>query len=160
MGTGNEMGKPIPVNEAQNYIFGYVLLNDWSARDLQTWEYIPLGPFTAKNFGTSISPWVVTPDALAPFKVKLPEQNPKPLSYLAGDNLYSYDINMEAHISVDGKKSDEDFTKLSVSNYKFMYWTAEQQIAHHTVSGCKMNTGDVLGSGNHKITQLISIFII
>jgi fumarylacetoacetase len=147
MGTGNEMGHPIPVDEAHNHIFGYVLLNDWSARDLQTWEYIPLGPFTAKNFGSTISPWVVTPDALNPFKVKLPEQVPKPLSYLDGKNLYSYDVQIEVHVSGEGKKKAEDFSKISTSNYKYMYWTAEQQIAHHSVSGCKMNTGDILGSG-------------
>ena len=147
IGTGNEMGKPIHVDEAKDHIFGYVLLNDWSARDLQTWEYVPLGPFTAKNFGTSISPWIVTPDALTPFKVKLPEQDPKPLSYLAGKDLYSYDVHLEVHLSGEGKRKQEDFTKISVTNYKYMYWTAEQQIAHHTVSGCKLNYGDILGSG-------------
>lgn len=144
IGKSNKMGKPIKVNDAEDYVFGFVLLNDWSARDIQTWEYVPLGPFNSKNFATTISPWIITLDALEPFEVSLPKQNPKPLNYLIDENLKSWDIP----ITISMKNKDEkEFHKVSTSNYKYMYWSVNQQIAHHSVSGCQLKVGDILGSG-------------
>jgi fumarylacetoacetase len=144
IGKSNEMGSPVPIRETEDYIFGLVLLNDWSARDVQTWEYIPLGPFNAKNFASTISPWIVTLEALEPFKVELPKQDPTPLKYLYDENLYSWDIPI--NVSMKTKNQTEE-NIISTTNYKYMYWTVKQQIAHHTVTGCKLNVGDVLGSG-------------
>ena len=139
----NLMGEPIPVSEAEDYIFGMVLFNDWSARDIQKWEYVPLGPFLAKNFASSISPWIVTLDALEPFRVESPEQNPKPLSYLQQEGNHSFDINLQVAIRPENKEE----TIVSNSNFKYMYWTMSQQLAHHTVNGCRVNSGDMMGSG-------------
>ena len=144
VGKSNEMGKPVKVKDAEDYIFGLVLLNDWSARDIQTWEYVPLGPFNAKNFATTISPWIVTLEALEPFKVELPKQDPEPLKYLQDENLVSWDIPIS--VGLRTPHSTEDVV-ISTTNYKYMYWTIKQQIAHHTVTGCKLNVGDLLGSG-------------
>ena len=120
-----------------------VLLNDWSARDIQKWEYVPLGPFLAKNFASSISPWVVTLDALEPFRVSGAKQDPAPLPYLQVSGEKNIDINLEVFIETpDGTEN-----KISVSNYKNMYWNMEQQLAHHTVNGCNINCGDLMGSG-------------
>ena len=139
----NVMGEPIPVEEAEDYIFGLVLFNDWSARDMQRWEYVPLGPFLAKNFASSISAWIVTLDALAPFKVPSPKQDPKPLPYLQQEGDKSYDIHLEVDITPENGTP----TTVSRSNFKYMYWTMAQQLAHHTVNGCKVNSGDMMGSG-------------
>lgn len=139
----NVMGERVPVDEAENYIFGMVLFNDWSARDIQKWEYVPLGPFLAKNFASSISPWIVTMDALEPFRVKSPEQNPTPLPYLQHNGNHAFDINLEVYI----KPEDSDENLVSKSNFKYMYWTMAQQLAHHTVNGCRVNSGDMMGSG-------------
>ena len=139
----NAMGEAIPVDEAEDYIFGLVLFNDWSARDLQRWEYVPLGPFLAKNFASSISPWIVTLDALAPFRVPSPKQDPKPLPYLQQQGEKSYDIQLEVAISPENGAP----TTIARSNFKYMYWTMAQQLAHHTVNGCKVNSGDMMGSG-------------
>ncbi len=139
----NVMGEAIPVEDAEDYIFGLVLLNDWSARDIQRWEYVPLGPFLAKNFATSISPWIVTLDALEPFRVKSPDQEPLPLPYLRLQGKHSFDIELEAALST----SDGSVTTLARTNFKYMYWTMAQQLAHHTVNGCKVNSGDLMGSG-------------
>ncbi|HMB62625.1 MAG TPA: fumarylacetoacetase [Eudoraea sp.] len=139
----NAMGEPIPVEEAEDYIFGLVLFNDWSARDMQKWEYIPLGPFLAKNFASSISPWIVTLDALRPFRVASPRQEPQPLPYLQQGGENSYDIHLEAAIIPENGTP----TTVSKSNFKYMYWTMSQQLAHHTVNGCKVNSGDMMGSG-------------
>lgn len=139
----NLMGEPIPVEEAEDYIFGMVLFNDWSARDIQKWEYVPLGPFLAKNFASSISPWIVTLDALEPFRVKSPEQNPKPFPYLQQTGDHAFDINLQVAI----KPEDKEETIVSNSNFKYMYWTMSQQLAHHTVNGCRVNSGDMMGSG-------------
>jgi len=144
LGQSNEMGRPIKVNEASEYIFGFVLLNDWSARDIQAWEYVPLGPFTAKNFASTISTWIITPEALEPFKITLPEQDPKPLDYLNEKDHYSYDIPISVQYKTKGQ---EEGVVISETNYKFMYWSANQQIAHHAVTGCSMGVGDLLGSG-------------
>ncbi|WP_340073586.1 fumarylacetoacetase [Leptobacterium sp. I13] len=139
----NVLGEPISVEEAEDYIFGMVLFNDWSARDIQKWEYVPLGPFLAKNFASSISPWIVTIDALQPFKVEGPKQDPKPLPYLQFNGEKSYDI----HLEVDIKPQDSEPVTVTKSNFKYMYWNMAQQLAHHTVNGCKINSGDMMGSG-------------
>ncbi len=139
----NLLGEPIPVDEAEDYIFGMVLFNDWSARDIQKWEYVPLGPFLAKNFASTISPWIVTMDALQPFKTKSPEQSPTPMKYLQQKDKHTFDINLE--VSIQPEHSTE--TIVSKSNFKYMYWTMAQQLAHHTVNGCRVNSGDMMGSG-------------
>jgi fumarylacetoacetase len=139
----NIMGENIPISEAEDYIFGMVLLNDWSARDLQKWEYVPLGPFLSKNFATSISPWIVTMDALEPFRTKGPKQVPTPLPYLQQKGKHSFDINLEVAIQPE----NEEPTVVSTTNFKYMYWTMCQQLAHHTSNGCRVNSGDMMGSG-------------
>jgi fumarylacetoacetase len=139
----NIMGENIPINEAEDYIFGMVLLNDWSARDIQKWEYVPLGPFLAKNFATSISPWIVTMDALEPFRTKGPKQEPTPLPYLQQKGKHSFDINLEVSIQPEKAKP----TVVSQSNFKYLYWSMCQQLAHHTSNGCRVNSGDMMGSG-------------
>ena len=139
----NLMGEPIPVEEAEEHIFGLVLFNDWSARDIQKWEYVPLGPFLAKNFASSISPWIVTMDALEPFRVKGPEQSPEPLPYLQQKGAKAFDINLEVAIQPE----NEVETVVSRSNFKYMYWSMAQQLAHHTINGCRVNSGDMMGSG-------------
>lgn len=144
IGRGNELGNSIPVNEAEQHIFGMVLVNDWSARDIQKWEYVPLGPFLGKNFATSISPWIVTLEALGPFKTKDISQVPEPLDYLKNKNGFSYDINLEVGLRT-GKLKDAYL--ISRSNFKYLYWDICQQLAHHTVNGCNVRTGDLLASG-------------
>ena len=139
----NVMGEMIPINEAEDYIFGMVLLNDWSARDIQKWEYVPLGPFLAKSFASSISPWIVTMDALEPFRVPSPKQNPSPLPYLQQKGKHSFDIHLEAAIQPENAEP----TVISRSNFKYMYWTMNQQLTHHTSNGCRVNSGDMMGSG-------------
>lgn len=139
----NLMGEIIDVNEAEDYIFGMVLFNDWSARDIQKWEYVPLGPFLAKNFASSISPWIVTMDALRYFRTEAPEQNPKPLEYLVEKDRKTYDINLEVYLQPE----NDEAQLLSKSNFKYMYWTMSQQLAHHTINGCRVNSGDMMGSG-------------
>src|SRR5690606_9844160 len=139
----NIMGENIPVYEAEDYIFGMVLLNDWSARDIQKWEYVPLGPFLAKNFATSISPWIVTMDALEPFRTKEPSQALTPLPYLQIKGKHAFDINLEVSIIPDGGEP----VVVSNSNFKYMYWSMSQQLAHHTSNGCRVNSGDMMGSG-------------
>ncbi|AZQ44739.1 fumarylacetoacetase [Nonlabens ponticola] len=138
----NLIGEPVPVNKAHEFIFGMVLLNDWSARDIQKWEYVPLGPFLGKNFATSISPWIVTMDALENFKTDLPVKNHTPLEYLKKHNDFTYDINLEVDIISSGLS-----TTIIKSNYKYLYWSISQQLAHHTINGCKVNAGDLMGSG-------------
>ncbi|MFL5240542.1 MAG: fumarylacetoacetase [Gemmataceae bacterium] len=144
IGPGNELGRPIPIERAQEHIFGMVLVNDWSARDIQKWEYVPLGPFLAKNFGTSISPWVVSLDALEPFRTAGPEQNPKPLPYLRSAGDSSFDVHLEA--TLQGAQMERPL-RISASNFKHLYWNIYQQLAHHTSNGCNLRTGDLLASG-------------
>lgn len=140
----NIMGEPIPVDDAEDHIFGMVLFNDWSARDIQKWEYVPLGPFLAKNFASSMSPWIVTMDALEPFRTKGPEQNdPKPLEYLQQSGEHAFDINLQVAIAPE----EAEETVICNSNFKYMYWSMAQQLAHHTVNGCRVNSGDLMGSG-------------
>ena len=139
----NIMGENIPLHEAEDYIFGMVLLNDWSARDIQKWEYVPLGPFLAKNFATSISPWIVTMDALEPFRTKGPKQDPTPLPYLQQKGKHSFDIHLKATLTPDNGLP----TLLTKTNFKHLYWSMSQQLAHHTSNGCRVNSGDMMGSG-------------
>lgn len=144
IGRGNNLGEPIPVNGAANHIFGMVLVNDWSARDIQKWEYVPLGPFLAKNFATSISPWIVTLDALESFKANKVEQDPKPLPYLQSMENRAYDIILEVKLKT---KNMSEYQLISKSNFKYLYWDICQQLAHHTITGCNMKTGDLVASG-------------
>jgi fumarylacetoacetase len=144
IGPGNSLGEPIPIAQAEEHIFGMVLMNDWSARDVQAWEYQPLGPFLAKNFCTSISPWIVTLDALEPFRKPLPVQDPAPLSYLSSPNDFTYDIKLEARLRTSKMDSPHVITR---SNFLNLYWSIAQQLAHHTVGGCNLQPGDLLASG-------------
>jgi fumarylacetoacetase len=144
VGPGNPLGSPIPINSAEDHMFGVVLMNDWSARDIQKWEYQPLGPFLAKNWATTISPWVVTLEALEPFRVPGPEQNPAPLPYLHDTTPASYDIQLT--VSIQTPKSTTPFV-LGRTNFKHMYWSFKQQLTHHSATGCNMRPGDLLGSG-------------
>ena len=144
VGAESALGQPIKIEHAQEFMFGMVLLNDWSARDIQQWEYVPLGPFNAKTFATSISPWVVTMDALEPFFVEGPKQEPQPLPYLQQSGAQSVDIALEVSLQ---PQAASQATTISRSNFKTMYWSMAQQLAHHTVSGCNVNVGDVMGSG-------------
>ena len=143
IGKNSKLGDSISTKNAEDYIFGKVLFNDWSARDIQKWEYVPLGPFLAKSFASSISPWVVTLEALEPFRVSGPKQTPKVLPYLNFNGDKNYDINLEVSIQPEQHKE----TTVSVSNFKFMYWNMCQQLAHHTSNGCNLNVGDMMASG-------------
>ena len=142
VGKATALGEPIAIEEAENHIFGMVLLNDWSARDIQQWEYVPLGPFNAKTFGTSISPWVVTLEALEPFRCASPVQEPQPLPYLRENTANNYDIHLQVAIAADGSE-----TVISNTNFKHMYWSMMQQLTHHSITGCNMRVGDLMGSG-------------
>ena len=141
--AANHLGESIDVSCAEEHIFGLVLFNDWSARDIQKWEYVPLGPFLAKNFASSISPWIVTLDALEPFRVEGPKPKKELLPYLQSEGKKSFDIKLEVALQPEGKKE----TVLAKSNFKYMYWNMSQQLAHHTVNGCPVNAGDMMGSG-------------
>ncbi len=138
-----EMGESISTAEAEGSIFGMVIFNDWSARDIQSWEYVPLGPFLAKNFGSSVSPWVVTLEALEPFRTESPTQEPEVLDYLKFSGNKNYDINLEVYIQPEKGTA----AKICESNYKYMYWNMTQQLAHHTVNGCNIEVGDMYASG-------------
>ncbi|XP_027137670.1 fumarylacetoacetase [Larimichthys crocea] len=144
VGAGTQLGEPIPIQKAHEHIFGMVLMNDWSARDIQAWEYVPLGPFLGKNFGTSISPWVVPMEALLPFAVPNSIQDPEPLPYLQHQDAYTFNINL--FVSLKGQDMAEAAT-ICKSNFRYMYWTMKQQLAHHTVNGCNVRAGDLLASG-------------
>jgi len=143
IGKKTNLGESVSTEKAEDFIFGKVLFNDWSARDIQKWEYVPLGPFLAKSFASSISPWVVTMEALEPFKIKGPKQEPKVLPYLSFSGNKNYDINLEVII----KPENSDETVISNSNFKYMYWNMFQQLAHHTINGCNVNVGDMMASG-------------
>lgn len=138
-----EMGDSISTAEAEDAIFGLVIFNDWSARDIQSWEYVPLGPFLGKNFCSNISPWVVTLEALKPFKTDSPKQEPEVLNYLKFDGQQNFDINLQVYIQPENGQEN----LISESNYKFMYWNMLQQLAHHTVNGCNVEVGDMYASG-------------
>lgn len=144
VGRGNELGQPIPVDRAEEHIFGLVLVNDWSARDIQAWEYVPLGPFLAKNFATSISPWIVPLDALEPFRTTGPVQEPAPLPYLQTTGPRAFDIRLEVWLQSEAMPVGQ---RICASNFKHLYWSLAQQVAHHTVNGCNLRPGDLLASG-------------
>lgn len=144
IGPGNSLGRTIPIDQASDHIFGLVLMNDWSARDIQAWEYQPLGPFLAKNFCTSISPWVVTLEALESFRRPLPPQDPEPLPYLRASKDFTFDIQLEARLQTPAMKAPHVITR---TNFQNLYWSISQQLAHHTVNGCNMQPGDLLASG-------------
>ncbi len=144
IGPGNPLGAPIPIDQARDHIFGLVLMNDWSARDVQGWEYQPLGPFLAKNFCTTISPWVVTLEALEEFQKPLPPQDPEPLPYLRAKADIMFDIQLEAHLQTAAMKSPHVITR---TNFRNLYWSVAQQLAHHACGGCNLQPGDLLASG-------------
>jgi fumarylacetoacetase len=143
VGKPTQMGEYVPVEKAEDYIFGFVLFNDWSARDIQAWEYVPLGPFLGKNFASSVSPWVVTLDALEPFRVAGPVQEPNPLPYLQTEGEKNFDVSLEVAIGL----SNGAEKTVCRSNFKYLYWNVNQQLAHHTVNGCNINIGDMYASG-------------
>lgn len=143
VGKSNDLGNAVPIEEAESHIFGLSLFNDWSARDIQKWEYVPLGPFLAKNFASTISPWIITMEALEPFRVDGPEQEPKVLPYLQFTGPKNYDINLEVYIEPENSRAK----KVCTSNFKYMYWNMAQQLAHHTVNGCNLQIGDLCASG-------------
>ena len=143
IGKNSKFGKPVTTEKAEDYIFGLVLFNDWSARDIQKWEYVPLGPFMSKNFASAVSPWVVTLEALEEFKVYGPKQTPKVLPYLRFKGARNYDLKLEVAIKPQGGKE----TVISHSNFRFMYWNMCQQLAHHTCNGCNVKVGDLMASG-------------
>jgi fumarylacetoacetase len=143
IGRSTQMGESVSTEKADDYIFGMLLFNDWSARDIQTWEYVPLGPFLAKNFASTVSPWIVTLEALEPFRTKGYVQDPKVLPYLE----YKGDRNLDIQLEVYLKPQNGYENLICTSNYKYMYWTMEQQLAHHTVNGCNINVGDMMASG-------------
>ncbi len=138
-----EMGESISTKDAEDAIFGMVIFNDWSARDIQSWEYVPLGPFLGKNFGSSVSSWVVTLEALEPFRTASPKQEPEVLDYLKFEGNKNIDINLEVFLQPENGEEN----LISESNYKFMYWNMSQQLAHHTINGCNVEVGDMYASG-------------
>ncbi|MEZ4810389.1 MAG: fumarylacetoacetase [Allomuricauda sp.] len=143
VGKNTKLGDSVSTKHAEDYIFGLVLFNDWSARDIQKWEYVPLGPFLAKNFASSISPWIVPLEALEPFRVAGPKQEPKVLPYLEYEGDKNYNINLEVAITPEGGEE----TTVCHSNFKYMYWNMAQQLAHHTINGCNIHIGDMMASG-------------
>jgi fumarylacetoacetase len=144
VGQASKMGEMLSESQAEEMIFGFVILNDWSARDIQQWEYVPLGPFQAKAFATSISPWVVTREALEPFRLRGPEQKPEPLAYLRQAQPNNYDMELDVSLRAAGMNEAQSICS---TNFKYMYWSSVQQLVHHASSGCAMNVGDLLGSG-------------
>ena len=144
VGQPSPMGEMLSEKQAEEMIFGFVILNDWSARDIQQWEYVPLGPFQAKAFATSISPWIVTREALEPFRVHGPAQDPVPLPYLRQTQPNNYDLQLDVGLRA---ASMNEAANICRTNFKYMYWSSVQQLVHHASSGCAMNVGDLLGSG-------------
>ena len=142
-GSNTVLGKSIPLREAEGHIIGFTLFNDWSARDIQQWEYVPLGPFLGKNFGSTMSPWVVTLDALEPFRTAGPKQVPTVLPYLAFEGSRNFDIQLEVVLETDKGET----AVLSRTNAKYLYWNVAQQLSHHTVNGCNIQVGDLYASG-------------
>ena len=154
IGKSNPIGEAIDVDKAEEYVFGFLLFNDWSARDIQRWEYVPLGPFLAKNFFSSVSPWVVILEALKPFRVPAAEQTPSVLPYLNEKKHQNFDINLEVILTPsDSQLGTQNSQLICSTNFKNMYWTVAQQIAHHTVNGCNLNVGDLLASGTISGTE-------
>jgi fumarylacetoacetase len=143
VGKKTQLGERVPLEKAEDYIFGLTLFNDWSARDIQKWEYVPLGPFLGKSFASTVSPWIVTLDALEPYRTESPAQDPEPLPYLHSKGAHSFDIQL----SVDIQPEQGDSKTVCHSNFKYLYWTMAQQLTHHTVNGCNINVGDMMASG-------------
>ena len=143
VGTGTELGTTVAIDEAEDHIFGLCLFNDWSARDLQSWEYVPLGPFLGKNFGSSIAPWVVTLDALEPFRIAGPTQEPQPLPYLSQSGAHNFDVHLEVALTT----TEGPETTISRANFGLMYWSMAQQLTHHASNGCNLEAGDLYASG-------------
>jgi fumarylacetoacetase len=143
IGKNSRLGEAIPIDKAEDYIFGFLLFNDWSARDIQSWEYVPLGPFLSKNFMSSVSPWIVTMEALAPYRTKSPLQDVQVLSYLQFEGDRSYDIELQIELQPE----EGEAVCISRANFKYMYWNVCQQLAHHTVNGCNVKVGDIMASG-------------
>jgi len=144
VGPGNKLGDPISINSAEDHIFGLTVMNDWSARDIQAWEYVPLGPFNGKNLGTTVGPWIVTLEALAPFRTESPKQDPTPHQYLQSKTTNNtFDINLEVWVG----SADQAPQKVLTSNFKHLYWSMHQQLTHHSISGCNLRPGDLLASG-------------
>lgn len=143
VGKSTELGSRVGITQAEEYIFGMMLFNDWSARDIQKWEYVPLGPFLGKSFASTISPWIVTLDALEPFRTAGPKQDPKPLPYLQLEGEHTFDI----HISMAIRPENGEEKTVCASNFKYLYWSMAQQLAHHTVNGCNLRVGDIMASG-------------
>ena len=143
LNKNTEIGESISTQEAEDAIFGMVIFNDWSARDIQSWEYVPLGPFLGKNFCSSISPWVVTLEALEPFRTASPKQEPEVLDYLKFEGDKNFDINLEVYLQPENGEEK----LICQSNYKYMYWNMTQQLAHHTINGCNVEVGDLYASG-------------
>jgi len=144
IGKSTALGQSVPTSEANDYIFGMTLFNDWSARDIQRWEYVPLGPFLAKNFASTMSPWIVSMEALEPFRIKSPGQDPEVLPYLQRSRHDgAIDIILEVWLQAENSEA----MKICTSNYKYLYWTMDQQLAHHTINGCNINVGDLMASG-------------
>ncbi|MDX1530396.1 MAG: fumarylacetoacetase, partial [Rhodothermales bacterium] len=150
VGPGNDLGAPIPIAEANEQVFGFCLVNDWSARDIQKWEYVPLGPFLGKNFATSISPWIVTMEALEPFRVEGEAQDPEPLEYLRQPEPRALDLHLEVAIQAEGMDAP---ARVAETNAQNLYWSPEQQLAHHTVNGCNARPGDLMASGTISGTE-------
>ena len=144
VGEGNTLGEPIALRNARDHIFGLSLVNDWSARDIQGWEYVPLGPFLGKSFATTVSPWIVTLDALEPFRCAGPEQDPTPLPYLQQGREEAYDIDLEVGLQTSQMDAPQTVCR---SNHRYLYWSMAQQLAHHTVNGCNTRPGDLMASG-------------
>jgi fumarylacetoacetase len=144
VGQPSKMGEMLSEAQAEEMIFGFTILNDWSARDIQQWEYVPLGPFQAKAFATSISPWIVTREALEPFRLQGPKQEPEPLAYLKQSRANNYDMELDVALRAGGMNAPQTICR---TNFKYMYWSSVQQLVHHASSGCAMNVGDLLGSG-------------
>jgi fumarylacetoacetase len=159
IGPGNEAGCPIPIEQADQHVFGFCLLNDWSARDIQSWEYQPLGPFLSKNFATTLSPWVVTTEALAPYRVQWQRAagDPQPLAYLdsaANRDAGAFDIRLEVLLETQRMRAaGEGPSPLSRTSFRHSYWTVAQMVAHHAVNGCNLQPGDLLGSGTQSGPQ-------
>ena len=153
IGSGNNLGERVSIDDAEDYVFGLCLFNDWSARDIQAWEYQPLGPFLAKNFASTVSPWIITTEALAPYRAPFahPDEDPCPLDYLSSTHNSAngnFDIQLEVLLeTTQSKQQGINAMTLAQSNFKYSYWTVAQMVAHHTINGCNMRPGDLLGSG-------------
>ena len=163
LGDGNKLGEPIGIDEAENHVFGLCVFNDWSARDIQAWEYQPLGPFLSKSFASTVSPWIVTMEALAPYRApwSRPSDHPQPLNYLSSKDLYArgaVDMHLQVSLQTNTMRDNEEAPQtLAVSNFKESYWSISQMVTHHSVNGCNLKPGDFFGSGTQSGTTKESV---